>query len=109
MTVTVEAATQSSVTDVARRAREASRVLVRCSADARRAGLFAMAAALEDHVDAIVAANLLDLAAGETAGLSAPMLDRLRLDAAGEDLCPTMNTHTRRIFRFLLCRDLFSK
>ena len=83
MTVTVEAPTQSSVTDVARRAREASRVLVRCSADARRAGLFAMAAALEDHVDAIVAANLLDLAAGETAGLSAPMLDRLRLDAAG--------------------------
>ena len=48
----------------------------------RAASVTELAEALDRHADSIVAANKLDLASGEQAGLSAPMLDRLLLDAA---------------------------
>lgn len=40
----------------------------------------AMAAGLRDHADIILSANQLDIQAGESNGLTAAMLDRLRLD-----------------------------
>ena len=71
------------IPDLARRASEASRSLSRTSPEERRAGLLAMAAALEAGASEIIAANALDLAAGEQGGMSAPMRDRLRMDARG--------------------------
>lgn len=68
--------------DLGLRARAASRVIARAGSGAKSAALQAIAAALEADRDAIVAANALDLDAGRAAGLSEPMLDRLRLDAA---------------------------
>ncbi|MDA3960624.1 MAG: glutamate-5-semialdehyde dehydrogenase [Planctomycetota bacterium] len=52
------------------------------ASDAQRvAGLEAAALAIEAASDSIIAANAQDLAAADSAGLSAAMLDRLRLDA----------------------------
>jgi glutamate-5-semialdehyde dehydrogenase len=72
-----------AIPDLARRASEASRSLSRTSPEERREALLAMAAALEAGASEIIAANALDLAAGEQGGMSAPMRDRLRMDAGG--------------------------
>ena len=61
-------------------ARAAAAVLARLPSERRRAGLRGAAAAIRAAVPAILAANARDVAAGEAAGLSAAMLDRLRLD-----------------------------
>ena len=70
------------VEGAARAARAAQSVLARSSDAARAEGLRAAAQALRDDAPAILAANARDIAAGESAGLSAAMLDRLRLDPA---------------------------
>ncbi|MEE4384734.1 MAG: glutamate-5-semialdehyde dehydrogenase [Pseudomonadales bacterium] len=70
------------VDTLGRDARAASRTLARLEGGRRTAALHAVAAALRSDADAIVAANAEDLAAAERAGLDAPLLDRLRLDAA---------------------------
>ena len=70
------------VADLAREGRAAQRVLARMDAPAKEAALRAAAAALRADEAAILAANARDLAAGEQAGLSPAMLDRLRLDPA---------------------------
>jgi glutamate-5-semialdehyde dehydrogenase len=70
------------VEGVARAARAAQSVLARSSDTARAEGLRVAAQALRDDAPAILAANARDIAAGEAAGLSAAMLDRLRLDSA---------------------------
>lgn len=62
------------------RARAAAGVLARLPSERRRAGLHGAAAAIRAARPAILAANARDVAAGEAAGLSAAMLDRLRLD-----------------------------
>ena len=67
---------------LARDARAAQRVLARLDDSARAAALRAAAAALRSDEAAVLAANARDLAAGERAGLSPAMLDRLRLDPA---------------------------
>ncbi len=72
-----------AIPDLARRASEASRRLSRTSPEERRDGLLAMAAALEAAASEIIAANALDLTAAEQGGVSAPMRDRLRMDAGG--------------------------
>lgn len=64
-----------------RKVKAASRILATLDADTKNAGLNAMADALESEADTILAANAKDVAAGETAGLTKAMLDRLRLDA----------------------------
>jgi glutamate-5-semialdehyde dehydrogenase len=61
-------------------ARAAAAALARLPSERRRAGLRSAAAAIRAAGSAILAANALDVAAGEAAGLSAAMLDRLRLD-----------------------------
>jgi len=62
------------------RARAAAAVLARATTDAKRAGLRAAAETIREDAAAILAANARDVAAGEAAGLSGAMLDRLRLD-----------------------------
>ena len=82
--MTVEMApVEVMIPDLARRASEASRSLGRTSLEERREGLLAMASALERGASDIVAANALDLQAAVEGGVSAPMRDRLRMDAAG--------------------------
>ena len=71
------------IRDLARAAREASRVLVRATEAQRNAALEAIAVAIEQNVEAILAANAKDLVAAEPAvtegTLSRPLGDRLRL------------------------------
>jgi glutamate-5-semialdehyde dehydrogenase len=67
---------------LARRAREAARVLALLSRADKDAALMAMADAVRADTDAIVAANAEDLQRGRDHGMAAAMLDRLRLDDA---------------------------
>lgn len=67
---------------LARRAQAASRALLSTSGAARNAALRRVADHLIASTAVILEANARDLDAGQQAGLSAAMLDRLRLDAA---------------------------
>lgn len=69
------------IADMGARARSAAAALAGLASEAKRAGLRAAAAAIREDGDAILAANGVDVARGSVAGLSAAMLDRLRLDA----------------------------
>jgi len=68
--------------ELGRRARAAASAIVRASGAQRSEALAAIASALTADREVIAAANARDLAAGESAGLDAPLLDRLRLDDA---------------------------
>lgn len=67
--------------NVAQQARKAASSLATTSGAARNAWLLQVASALILRTEQIVAANELDLVAGQSAGLSSAMLDRLRLNA----------------------------
>jgi glutamate-5-semialdehyde dehydrogenase len=69
-----------TVLDLARRAKGASRALARLGTGEKNQCLIAMAEALEAQKDAIKAANAKDMEAAPGYGLSAAMMDRLRLD-----------------------------
>lgn len=71
---------REQITEVAKRAKAASRHLAALTTEQKNASLFAMAGALEDGRGSLEKANQLDMAAAAEAGLSAAMLDRLRLD-----------------------------
>ncbi|MFS0849075.1 glutamate-5-semialdehyde dehydrogenase [Novosphingobium panipatense] len=73
---------EALVEQLARDGRAAQRVLARLSDAERAAALRAAAAALRRAEGDILAANARDIAAGEEKGLSAALLDRLRLDPA---------------------------
>ena len=60
-------------------AKLAARGLATCSTTLKNNALLAMATALEQNQQRILTANSLDIAAGEEKGLSAALLDRLRL------------------------------
>ncbi|MGY2874232.1 glutamate-5-semialdehyde dehydrogenase [Marmoricola sp. URHA0025 HA25] len=68
------------IVQVATRAREAATVLALATRATKDAALEAMAAALLDGSDRILAANGEDVAAAEQAGTPAHLIDRLRLD-----------------------------
>ncbi|HTL17970.1 MAG TPA: glutamate-5-semialdehyde dehydrogenase [Patescibacteria group bacterium] len=68
------------MSELARHAKEASRELARLSTAEKNACLVAMADALETHAPRIKEANSLDLKTAAEMGLSAAMLDRLKLD-----------------------------
>jgi glutamate-5-semialdehyde dehydrogenase len=68
------------MTQLARQARSASRELARLTTGEKNACLLAMATALEKSAGAIQEANAADLEAAARSGLSAAMLDRLKLD-----------------------------
>jgi glutamate-5-semialdehyde dehydrogenase len=68
------------MTQLAREAKEASRALARLTAAEKNGCLLAMADAVEKESAAITKANTIDMEGGARAGLSAAMLDRLKLD-----------------------------
>ncbi|MGN8246091.1 glutamate-5-semialdehyde dehydrogenase [Cellulomonas soli] len=72
----------AQVRAVARRAKDASRVLATATRATKDSALHALADALVAATDVIVAANAEDLARGRAAGTSAGLLDRLALDPA---------------------------
>ncbi len=69
-----------TIHDIGRKVCAASRVLATLGSDEKNAGLLAMAEAIEGDAEAILEANSKDIEAGEAAGLTRAMLDRLRLD-----------------------------
>jgi len=71
---------QEQMTVLARQARSASRELARLTTAEKNACLLAMADALMAQAPALKAANAHDLEFGAQIGLSAAMMDRLRLD-----------------------------
>ena len=73
---------EALVERLAREGRAAQRVLARLDSAARARALHAAATALRGAEAAILAANAEDMAAGAERGLSAAMLDRLKLDPA---------------------------
>ena len=68
------------MTRLAKQAKAASRELAKLTTAEKNACLLAMATALEQNADAIKQANALDMEFGAQHGLSAAMLDRLKLD-----------------------------
>jgi len=68
------------MTDLAKRARLASRSLASLSSDDKNKCLLAMADAIEANAPAIQQENARDMLAGAEMGLAKPMLDRLLLD-----------------------------
>ncbi|MEN9573270.1 MAG: hypothetical protein RL514_1125 [Verrucomicrobiota bacterium] len=68
------------MTQLAQQAKAASRELAKLSTADKNAALLAMADALQASAPALQAANAKDMATGAAMGLSAAMLDRLKLD-----------------------------
>jgi glutamate-5-semialdehyde dehydrogenase len=68
------------MTELAKRARSASRLSAKLTTAEKNACLKTMANALESESDAIKSANALDLETASKMGLSSAMLDRLKLD-----------------------------
>jgi glutamate-5-semialdehyde dehydrogenase len=68
------------MTQLAQQAKAASRELAKLTTAEKNARLLAMATALEQNATAIKQANDLDMEFGASHGLSAAMLDRLKLD-----------------------------
>ncbi|MFG2399018.1 glutamate-5-semialdehyde dehydrogenase [Streptomyces lydicus] len=77
--MTSSASQSSPVLDTARRAREAAAVLAPLPRTARDAALLAIADALVERTDEIVAANDRDVAKAREAGTAASIVDRLTL------------------------------
>ncbi|HUP84262.1 MAG TPA: glutamate-5-semialdehyde dehydrogenase [Acidimicrobiales bacterium] len=74
------ATTGTSLADLGRRAKEASRPLALASTAAKDAALAAAADLLDEHVGEILSANATDVERAEEAETSATVVDRLRLD-----------------------------
>ncbi|MDO9351418.1 MAG: glutamate-5-semialdehyde dehydrogenase [Deltaproteobacteria bacterium] len=70
------------VKEMAKRAREVSRLLARLSTDTKNKALFEMADDLEKNQAFLIEENKKDLSAGEQAHLSSAMMDRLRMTPA---------------------------
>ncbi|HYF37400.1 MAG TPA: glutamate-5-semialdehyde dehydrogenase [Prosthecobacter sp.] len=71
---------QTAILDMGRRARAASRELVKLTSNEKNAILLAMAEEILARQEAILTANAKDLARAQTNGLSKAMVDRLTLD-----------------------------
>lgn len=90
-------AIQETIHQMGKQARTAAYSLAQLSSEEKNTILLAMAAAIREAVPELLEANAKDIAAGEAKGLSAAMLDRLRLDekrieamAAGIDQVATL-------------------
>jgi glutamate-5-semialdehyde dehydrogenase len=70
----------SSVADICRAAKRASRALARLDSDVKDAALESIASALESRTAEILQANERDMQAGRENEIGDPLLDRLRLD-----------------------------
>jgi len=73
---------ESTITDMARAARDAANKLARISSEQKNTALFAMAAGLEKETDFIQSENKKDLLRAEEMGLSGAMIDRLTIKDA---------------------------
>ena len=73
------ASTDSGVAALGRRARAANARLALASTDAKNAALLVCADLLEVHAESLIAANAVDVTRAEASGLSASVIDRLRL------------------------------
>ncbi|MEX2467765.1 MAG: glutamate-5-semialdehyde dehydrogenase [Gemmatimonadota bacterium] len=71
-----------TIVDLGRRARSASLEVARLSGEDRSSALREVAAALDAAAESVLEANARDLAAADQRGVTGPMRDRLRLDAA---------------------------
>ena len=69
-----------TVAQIAREAREASRELTALSLEQRNKALYAMAAALDEKRETLIAANAQDMEAARAGQLDAPLLSRLELN-----------------------------
>ncbi len=69
----------NEVYNTAKKAKEASRLLAVMPTEQKNAALHMIADALQANSDFILSQNALDLAAAEKNGMSAPLMDRLRL------------------------------
>src|SRR5690242_17829834 len=87
MSQTAPLQTETSVAGIARRAREASRLLARLSGDCRNAVLIAAAKSIESSLAQILEANAIDCRAAEldvaSGKMSSAMLKRLRVTEHG--------------------------
>ncbi len=72
----------ASVADTCRAAKRAARVLARTDTAVKDAALEAIAVALEDRLEEILAANERDMQLAREADIGDALLDRLRLDEA---------------------------
>jgi glutamate-5-semialdehyde dehydrogenase len=75
-------AATTSIAELGRRAKDASRSLANASTQQKDSALIAAAELLVLRSDAILAANATDVARAESQGVSATVVDRLRLTAA---------------------------
>jgi glutamate-5-semialdehyde dehydrogenase len=73
--------TTTPMSELARRAKQASRELATASTATKNAALHAAAQALDAGVDAILDGNSQDVSNAEEAGIAPGLVDRLRLDA----------------------------
>ena len=71
---------EATMREIGARARAATRDLANATAEQKNAALAAMAAALRERMDEILAANATDYAAAEARGTTGAFLDRLKLD-----------------------------
>jgi len=83
VTTNVDRTVAETVESIAASARRAARALARSTADDRRDALLEVADAIEAGTAAVVAANAIDLAAADEAGITGALRDRLVLDEAG--------------------------
>ena len=72
----------STIPELGRRAKAAARVLATASTEAKDAALLGAADLLGERTADLLAANAEDVAREEAAGVSATVVDRLRLTAA---------------------------
>ena len=79
---TTQQSIQETIHEMGRQARAAAYQLAKLTSDEKNTILRAMAGAIRERAAGLLDANAKDLAAGKEKGLSAAMLDRLRLDAA---------------------------
>jgi len=77
--------TPTAIPELAARAKVAARVLAVASTAAKDAALMAAADLLAVNAERIIEANGLDVARAESAGMAAPLIDRLRLDRSRID------------------------
>lgn len=86
-----------TIVEMGKRAKEASRVLATAGASLKTKALYALADALEENCDYILAENEKDLEAGRVAGMSKSLLDRLSLSS---DRVSSMAQGARQVASF---------
>ncbi len=80
--------------DLGKSAKNASRAMAKADSNAKNAALLAIAEIIEQRKDELIAANKIDLEAGEKNGLDSAMLDRLALN---DDRIASMTEGLRQV------------